>query len=114
MTSKTGWTRIDQGVWRRESPQTTYELMLLVQPHPNQSEEILAALKIYPHTSWPVQMMHREIVLGTEVSTTTFGTLIRKYVRRAQKWANEEIQSPMERLASILARLVEVELSTCQ
>lgn len=102
MTSKAGWTRIDQGIWLRESPQTTYELSLLVQPQTNQREDILASLKIYPHTSWPVQMTHRESVLGTEVSTMTFGTLIRKYVRRAQKWANEEIQSPMERLASIL------------
>jgi hypothetical protein len=110
--AKSGWERIEQGRWYKVIDGHKYELILLVNPLPDGEEEVFAQME--NNLLWwayhfggraapvPKVCLIRSPVFGLEKSKMTYHQLIRKYVGRVHRWANDHFATPMDLLSDAL------------
>lgn len=104
--SKTGWERIDQGVWYSTFADQKYELSLLCNTGVGSVAVIGHLRKLELHAaingldSSPFSKYSEPF--GYLPKEVTYATIVRRYVRHVHDWANSVLRSPMTLLGELL------------
>lgn len=98
---KSGWTRQDLGHWNKVIKDFKYDLDLFCRPQ-DDNYYVFAQIKNRHHM--PPSILFTSPKLGTVSKDASYSYIVRKFVRQAHRWANEQFATPMDLLSDAVSR----------